>query len=451
MRRSMAVTALLALLAGAGPATAGIDLVTLPERDSVQLTIYNSADLTLVRDRRTLTLRPGENRLQFAWANTLIDPTSLELNFLAHRDRIAPVELSYPPRVRDLGNWRVNSEHAGRVPAEISFFTSGISWRAYYLGTLAADESTLDIACYVRADNASGEEYGNAQVRLVVGTIALLDKIADLARRHPPHGRPEEVKPPAPPRPRAAPREPLADHARPEMLRAVGAMEAAPREIIREGVSEYFLYTIDGEETIPDGWGKRLPAFAAASVPVGNTFRFEKERFGDSVVRYLVFKNDRDHQLGNEPLPDGLFQVFQAAGGDGDALRYLGGDQLRYIPVDQEAELNLGPVRDVTITATLMKTVTENFQFEGSGDLSGWDEVNDWRLKARNYRAVPARVEIRRNLPHAYWELDRDGPDGEYRVVDLDTVEFTFTLEPGAERVIDYRVRHYEGTRRERR
>ena len=60
-------------------AVAKIDLSTLPTRDTVQLTIYNSADLTLVRDSRSLTLKDGLNKLQYSWANTLIDPTSLEL------------------------------------------------------------------------------------------------------------------------------------------------------------------------------------------------------------------------------------------------------------------------------------------------------------------------------------------------------------------------------------
>ncbi|MCC6465519.1 MAG: hypothetical protein IT463_09295, partial [Planctomycetes bacterium] len=39
------------------------ELVTLPKRDSVQLTIYNSEDLTLVRERRTLSFKAGANRL----------------------------------------------------------------------------------------------------------------------------------------------------------------------------------------------------------------------------------------------------------------------------------------------------------------------------------------------------------------------------------------------------
>ncbi len=58
---------------------AKIDLVTLPARDKTQLTIYNSADLTLVREQRTLTLKKGLNRLEFGWENTLIDPTSVQL------------------------------------------------------------------------------------------------------------------------------------------------------------------------------------------------------------------------------------------------------------------------------------------------------------------------------------------------------------------------------------
>ena len=66
MRKRVLCAALLAAaLAAGGVARANIDLVTLPDRESVQLTIYNSADLTLVREVRNLTLRKGTNRLSF--------------------------------------------------------------------------------------------------------------------------------------------------------------------------------------------------------------------------------------------------------------------------------------------------------------------------------------------------------------------------------------------------
>jgi hypothetical protein len=62
-------------------AAQNIDMSTLPARDSVQLTIYNEVDLTLVRETRRVTLRAGANDLQFSWANTLIDPTSVGFEF----------------------------------------------------------------------------------------------------------------------------------------------------------------------------------------------------------------------------------------------------------------------------------------------------------------------------------------------------------------------------------
>ncbi len=87
----------------AGIAEAKVDLVTLPNRESVQLTIYNSADLTLAREKRGLTLLEGMNELQFSWANTLIDPTSLEMLPQKNAGSIDIFDLTFPPRVRNLG------------------------------------------------------------------------------------------------------------------------------------------------------------------------------------------------------------------------------------------------------------------------------------------------------------------------------------------------------------
>jgi hypothetical protein len=125
------------------PASA-IELVTLPRRDNVQMTIYNSADLTLIRERRNLTLKKGWNWLQFMWANTLIDPTSLHLEPLESKGQIDIQQLVFPARPRELGRWLIRSEVSGQVPFEITYFTSGLSWRAFYMGTLSADELKMD-------------------------------------------------------------------------------------------------------------------------------------------------------------------------------------------------------------------------------------------------------------------------------------------------------------------
>src|SRR5436189_6327035 len=87
------------VLVGGSTAYARINVVTLPGRDTVQLTIYNSADLTLVKETRLLTFRKGLNKLEFSWANTLIDPTSVEFRALTHADQVDVVDASFPPRV----------------------------------------------------------------------------------------------------------------------------------------------------------------------------------------------------------------------------------------------------------------------------------------------------------------------------------------------------------------
>src|SRR4030042_2505867 len=171
------------------PASA-IELVTLPRRDKVQLTIYNSADLTLVRERRNLTLKKGWNWLQFMWANTLIDPTSLSIEPLEQAGKIDIQQLVFPARLRELGRWLIRSEINGQVPFEITYFTSGLSWRAFYMGTLSQNVKTMKMQGYVRLGNNSGEDYENAQNRLIVGAGHILDEIAQLPRRQYPYDRP---------------------------------------------------------------------------------------------------------------------------------------------------------------------------------------------------------------------------------------------------------------------
>ena len=82
--------------------------------------------------------------------------------------------------------WNVQSELDGEAMIEISYFTSGISWLADYIGIADTDERNLRLEGFVRVYNNSGEEYEDAQVRLVVGRINLVQKIAELCKSRSP-------------------------------------------------------------------------------------------------------------------------------------------------------------------------------------------------------------------------------------------------------------------------
>jgi hypothetical protein len=432
------------------PASA-IELVMLPRRENVQLTIYNSADLTLVREKRNLTLKRGWNWLQFMWANTLIDPTSLSLEPLEQKDRVGVQQLVFPPRLKELGRWLIHSDVSGQVPFELTYFTSGLAWRAFYMGTLAQDEKTIRLESYVRVDNHSGEEYENAQTRLIVGRIHLLDQIAELAQRQYPYGSPEGVRSELGlVRNRLLGEVQLQKDKKVEREQLADAMEVleAPKEIQKEGLSEYFLYTIEGTETIPDQWGKRLMSFKTDDIPVKNLYKYDEERYGDEAVRFLSFKNDTEHKLGTTPIPDGMVRIY----GQTDQqkhLAYVGGTDIKYIPVGEEVELDLGPAQLVKIEPKLMEERTTSYLFDSHGNVAGWDEIGTWKIEATNASTLPIDVEITRGFDEPSWELTTSGSAAAYEKYDVTHARFKLSIEPRSKRTFGYTVTQYRGTRSE--
>ncbi len=180
MRRLLACLAL--GLSSAAAEAQQIDMSALPPRESVQLTIYNSADLTLVRETRHVTVRKGLNTLQFSWANTLIDPTSVRIEFPKGPAGLELTDTVYPHARPEVLYWNVRSEADGEAAVAISYFTSGITWSADYVGIADPAEGSMAFDGYVTVTNHSGEDYADAQIRLVVGTVNLVERIEDLSR-----------------------------------------------------------------------------------------------------------------------------------------------------------------------------------------------------------------------------------------------------------------------------
>ncbi len=457
------ITVLIAIVLMASIAEGKVDLVTLPRRDKAQLTIYNSADLTLVREQRSLTLKKGWNRLELAWANTLIDPTSLSLEPLGQADKIEIQQLVFPARVQQVGQWLIHSQVSGEVGFEITYFTSGLSWRAFYMGTLARDEKTMQLKGYVRVANNSGEEYENAQTRLIVGKVHLLDQIAELARRQYPYGSPVPMLG----APGGGPTGAVAWDSSQLMKEGRawgygggmggfgGAIDLLRRkEIRKEGLSEYFLYTIEGTETIPDQWGKRLLSFEAEDIKVEGLYKYDEERWGGQTIGFVKFANDEEHNLGDTPIPDGDVRIYGLAD-DAGHLLYVGGTSVKYIPVNEEVELDLGPARLVSVEPTLMDFKTANYVFDTRKDIAGWDEIRTWKMEITNTRELPIAIEITRGLATPYWTLVVVDPAPvadeavSYKKHDATHARFELKLKLASKRTFAYTVTTYHGVREE--
>ncbi len=444
MRKLCIIGIVTALVVASAPAK-NVDLVTLPKRDTVQLTIYNSEDLTLVRETRHVTLKKGANKLQFSWANTLIDPTSVRFRPLEHADQIEVADTVFPGQKPQHLYWNIESEFEGQVPVEVCYFTSGLTWQMDYVAVTDPAEERMLFRGYVRVYNRSGEEYDNAEIRLIVGKINLVEKIAELARRYgvqPPTatGAPVEYR-----RMRRAALGKAMDQAETAKSSSREGLEE-PKKIVKEGVSEYFMFSIEGTETVPDGWSKRMRAVRAEGVEFDIVYRMRSYQYGPRPVRFFIWTNDREHELGDSPLPDGLVRIFRDNGKDG--LAFVSQQKINYVPIKAKIEINCGTDDLVVYETRKMSTERFNFHFHwvvGNNRrevVDGWDERQGWQDTIRNYRRKPITFELRR-----IWDGDVDyESEVESTLFDYRTVETKFTIDARDEKIYPCTVVRHHGT-----
>ncbi len=451
----LALAIVISAWAGAARAE-NIDLSTVPDRDTVQLTIYNSEDITLVRETRKVSFKQGVNPLQFSWANTLIDPTSVELRFLSDPDQLELLDTTFPHDKPQMLYWNVQSELDGEATVEISYFTSGISWSADYVCLANQDETAMGFEGFVRVTNNSGEEYEEARVRLVVGKINLVEKIAQLAKI--PVSDVEELA--------GSVRLRLGNEVlREQMGQAIDAVAAQssaepsdqPKEIVKEGLSEYFIYTIEGTETIPNGWSKRMRSFEGQTVPLKIQYRYREPEYGPQLVRMYLLTNDKESKLGTTPLPDGMVRVFRDNGRDG--LSFLVAQPIKYVPIGDKIELNLGPDPEVIFELVKARVWRDNLwvqvtgtnlfrrvdqpgiQIEVNSQVAGWDDHTLYVQRVRNYTPKPIELEVRRTLPgHIVFRSSLAAKNHDYQ-----TVQYTATVEAVEKAELPYEVVQHQG------
>lgn len=438
-----------AVLLGAGaallaprPAAARIDLVTLPSRDKTQVTIYKSEDLTLVRETRRLTFNEGDNQIQFTWAGTLIDPTSLRIRFLRDSPDFEILDASYPSGTRNTIIWNIEARESGEADVEMSYFASGLTWSAQYAAFADRDEATLRLEPRFTIVNNSGEDFVNAQTRLVVGEINLVELIRDLATRGlidaEAPGMRQRVG-----RMAVQEAEMMMDGAVASFAPAAAPMRAEAAEIIKAAVSEYYLYTIQGEEDLRTGWSKQLPNPAIEGIPIDVSYEWNPRRFGNQVVKFYKFKNDEDHELGETPLPAGSYYAYSDDGRG--ALRFQGRFDHDYVPIGDDVEIRLGSDGLVSLEARTMAHRRLNIDFGRNGDVTGHESETAFEVEIRNSTARTAPFKMTLPVEGGDWTITESSHD--FRRVDQNTIELELDAPAESSTVVTYTIRARHGSR----
>jgi hypothetical protein len=161
-RTLVSSVAIFVLLASA--AEARVKLITLPVREKVEIQLDNP-NATLVEEERSVPLVKGENQVDFSWANTQIDPSTIVFRVVgsAEAEKVSVVAVSYPPNESSLV-WTIGASASGTARVRISYLLGNITKNFSYRAVASHDEKRLVLSQYMQVDNLANEEFTSSEV-----------------------------------------------------------------------------------------------------------------------------------------------------------------------------------------------------------------------------------------------------------------------------------------------
>jgi hypothetical protein len=252
------------------------------------------------------------------------------------------------------------------------------------------------------------------------------------------------------------------------------------KQVVKEGLSEYFLFTIEGREDIKDKEPKRLVSMKVADVPLECMYKLTDRDGGKHFTKFYRFKNQKllddegneidlpaMENLGLSPLPDGNVRLFSEY--ENKDLAYVGGTATKYVPIGDRVEVNVGRDAGITIVRRLKdqritNVVARQYKRRLDNtyvlyyDLINYDETFYYEEEIVSGKSVVAKVELERHFdanvvlwanddkpvgwdsddPGAYVDL-RQVP-GRVEEVDENHVKYFLDLNPGEKRLVTYSV-----------
>ena len=296
-----------------------------------------------------------------------------------------PRDLAFEPRLEAV----IENGNPGRVQAELSYLTGGLSWSAEHTFVRTA-EGAGDWSAAVSIENASGQSYEVSKLALVAGEPR----------------RAGGMPPPMP------------------MMRAqeMSMVGKAAGDFAEETFGEYHLYTLDRAALLRDRETQILSMLE--SRPVTGTARYVA-RPGAGVLAQFEFKNTRAAGLG-EPLPAGRVRFYERdAAGD---VHFTGETTIKHTPEGENLTLDIGTAFD--LVAERREIANRRIS----------DREREYRIevKLRNRKKTGVTIVVEEPVAG-----DNEVIQKSHEPVrkDANTLQFTIPVAPGKEEVLTYTVR----------
>jgi hypothetical protein len=315
--------------------------------------------------------------------------------------------------------WSLATDQSGRFPAEFSYVTAGMGWKADY-NIVAPDKGdVVDLVGWITMDNKTGKTFENARIKLMAGDVNKIQPGISV--------------------PMAAAK---AMRAADEMLRP---------NVTEKAFDEYHLYTLERATTLRDretkqvefirgngATAKQLYIYDGANIDINRynwgweNIRNDRNYGTESNPKVWVmreFVNSQANHLGI-PLPKGRVRFYRR--NDDGQIEFTGENVIDHTPRDETVRIYTGNAFDLTgerrrndyVLETGKKSATESFE-----------------IKVRNHKKEAVKVRVVEHLYRSLtWEIPSSSSD--YKKTDAHTIEFPITVAPDSEKVVNYTA-HY--------
>ncbi len=259
-------------------------------------------------------------------------------------------------RARPTLSVTVNSTHAGKRPATLSYLTPGLGWKADYVALYNESDSRIDVQGWVTLTNSSGTTYDNAQTLLVAGS----PELANGGGQQYPQYRFQQ--------PRAT-------------LQQAGTESGG-----RERLGDYYLYPLAERTTIANQQTKQVSFLDVHGVPAEHGYEFRNGWLASSdkplsAKTVYSFSTSAHAGLGDQ-LPAGVLR-FYMRDKRGDP-QFIGESSIDHTPMGSVLSLSTGDAFDVKV-----KSIVEKRTSRGP-----WEWITDMHYELTNALPKPVVVKL---------------------------------------------------------
>ena len=475
LTRFLLTALLLGLVATATVAQTSEQTTTARDRQSVNITVYNS-NLGLVRETRRLTLPAGRIALRFADVTAQIRPETVHLASLTAPSSLRILEQNYqydllnPAKLLDkfvgrdltlvLRRYQNNTESFEPVQATLLSNNGGQVWRINgqivinptniaemrfpdlpknlvatptlvwdldnnETGAQNVEASYLtngmnwraDYVLLVNADDTKGDLQGWVTLTNASGASfddARLQLVAGDVNR-------------------------VSDERNMALagaMRAKAGMDEA--QFQEQGFFEYHMYTLQRPTTIRDNETKQVSLLEASGFEVKKEFVLNGQRYyytgynnpgaaiKEKVGVFVQFRNAQTNKLGM-PLPAGTIRLYKKD--DKGNQQFIGEDRIDHTPKDEDVRVKVGDAFDI---------VAERKQTDYKIIASGHVYEYAYEIKIRNHKDSPVTVVVNEPIG-GDWEMVAS--TFEAKKTAAFAAQFNVPVAKDGEATLSYRVR----------